>query len=228
MIPDKTTTYRAALASSERAVLFAIENSTSTEKPYVEKKDFSSGASGKLASWLMESLAKNSIGIDSIRNWTISTGPGGFSVLRVISSLVAGITFNKPDVRVRGLPGSFAIASAVSRIKGDGLYCIIAPAYNKTNFFHSVMISGNSAESVRSGIMKSSELHDFVSNHDAKFVSMESYLEKFKDLCPTENIFWLKDYPVEEMLHILPDFWSRESLKDLIYLRPPVDSDVNE
>ena len=41
-----------------------------------------------------------------ITEWSVGTGPGGFTGLRVAAALVSGLTYGHPEVKVRGVPSA--------------------------------------------------------------------------------------------------------------------------
>ena len=44
--------------------------------------------------------------LDGIAEWSVGTGPGGFTGLRVASAFVCGLAYGRPGVRVRGVPSA--------------------------------------------------------------------------------------------------------------------------
>lgn len=64
-----------------------------------------------LAEWLVAGLAAAGLQVADIARWTVGTGPGSFSGLRVGIALVKGICFATGQP-VRGLPSSLALARA--------------------------------------------------------------------------------------------------------------------
>ena len=41
-----------------------------------------------------------------ITEWSVGTGPGGFTGLRVAAALISGLTYGHPEVKVRGVPSA--------------------------------------------------------------------------------------------------------------------------
>ena len=64
-----------------------------------------------LAAWLRDALGEIGLEVTSVRRWTVGTGPGSFSGLRVGIALVKGICLaaGRP---ARGVPSSLAVARA--------------------------------------------------------------------------------------------------------------------
>ena len=70
--------------------------------------------SGHDASTLPERLEKalRTLNADfsSVGEWTVGTGPGGFTGLRVASALVIGLAYGAPETRVRGISSAAGLA----------------------------------------------------------------------------------------------------------------------
>ena len=70
--------------------------------------------SGHDASTLPDRLGKavRSLNRDlsSVAEWTVGTGPGGFTGLRVASALVIGLAYGAPETRVRGMSSAVGLA----------------------------------------------------------------------------------------------------------------------
>lgn len=49
------------------------------------------------------------------RDWTVGTGPGGLTGLRAMAAWVAGLTLGQDGVRVRGIPSALVLAVAAAR-----------------------------------------------------------------------------------------------------------------
>ena len=48
--------------------------------------------------------------LSAVREWTVGTGPGGFTGLRVASALVIGLAYGAPETRVRGMSSASGLA----------------------------------------------------------------------------------------------------------------------
>lgn len=75
-----------------------------------ENRLFSGHDASRLPEWIAQSAEKGG-GVDSIQEWTIGSGPGSFSGLRIASAYVMGLAYGKPGVRVRGISTAAAMAA---------------------------------------------------------------------------------------------------------------------
>lgn len=71
-----------------------------------------------LVPWLMETLQGLGLNLADIRQWSVGTGPGSFSGIRVGISWVLGVCA-ATGAGVRGVPSSLALARAIAIQTGD-------------------------------------------------------------------------------------------------------------
>ncbi|MBO4630420.1 MAG: hypothetical protein J5858_00715 [Lentisphaeria bacterium] len=69
-------------------------------------------ASG-LPGWLTEQLAKKGLTLEDVSEWSVGSGPGSFTGLRVAASLVMGLGFGRKVVKRRGVPTAAAAADSL-------------------------------------------------------------------------------------------------------------------
>lgn len=68
--------------------------------------------SPSLLSWLSELLDREGIELSSISRWSVGSGPGSFTGMRMAAALVAGLTYGK-KAEARCVPTAIALAMAV-------------------------------------------------------------------------------------------------------------------
>ena len=125
--------FYAALDLSGTEALFAV-----TDEHYSvminEKRPLAGRTSSQLVPWIIELLKDKKIPLDNIKKWTIGSGPGSFTGLRLVASFVEGLTFNK-DVQTRCVPSAIAIADAINseketKLTNNGKIAVLFNGYN--------------------------------------------------------------------------------------------------
>ena len=69
-------------------------------------------ASG-LTAWMSELLARHQLTLNEIREWSVGSGPGSFTGLRVAASLVMGLCFGR-EIRRRAVSTASAMADSLN------------------------------------------------------------------------------------------------------------------
>jgi hypothetical protein len=173
---------------------------------------------GQFLTWISSSLNKNGLSIHDVSHWTIGTGPGSFSALRVLSATILGLTFKKDNVKTRGLPSpaafseffedsasNFAVLYEVMKnlavlceIRKEGMNCSLR------GFF-----SGKNVQELIPNVKKPESAVIFLPAKDRD------------DSQESENgIRIVREYPLRRLIFLNPDSWERESVKELVYARP--------
>ena len=165
------------------------------------------------------SLKDLNIGLDEITEWFIGIGPGSFTGLRIASSFVSGIIFDKSNIKVNAIPSAFPVAAKINSLPGDGIAVLYYASRSEVLIYNIENCDGG-----------------MISKREPILVGKEklfSELESFEHIVYLENKFigdslpmQLKDkikvldaYPAELLFvdgYVIPDY----SLEDLIYVRP--------
>ncbi|HRR05914.1 MAG TPA: hypothetical protein P5105_01415 [Victivallales bacterium] len=166
-----------------------------------------------LLSWISNVIKENRIEINDISEWTIGSGPGAFSQIRMLSVEIQGLTFGR-NTSCRGIPSGMAFASIIpeKKCRYSVIYQYmknlpIISNFKKDNFNCSLtdIFAGRNFENYN---FDDSDIIFVCGDYDNKFL-----IEK--------KIKIVRNFPISGLLMLNPTFWERESLKELIYVRPP-------
>ncbi len=191
-------------------------------------RDFSTRESSSIMEWILAMLAEKSIELGDVRRWTLGTGPGGFTALRILSSTVSSLTFMREGVQCRGVPSACAMASKILKDASDGSAAVLFPAQKNSIFYQ--MVSKQSGKIIPGESGTSSALESLPSSASAGtfLTALEKNREMISGIPGTSNLqpCFLTGYPAEELLWLEGPAWDRKTLRDLIYSRPAVDSEA--
>ena len=65
-----------------------------------------------LAPWLNDLLSSQNLTVRDVTRWTVGSGPGSFTGMRLASALVKGWVYGRTDVRTRCVPTALIAAAA--------------------------------------------------------------------------------------------------------------------
>jgi tRNA A37 threonylcarbamoyladenosine modification protein TsaB len=210
----------AAVDFSTANAALAICKTDSDDVIFTVTRTMSGREASSLLPWIIEQLKEYGYTLDNIKQWTCGSGPGSFTGLRIIASLVAGLTYEKENIKVRSIPSGTAIADTISgqeektAVLYDGrrneLIC-----FSKKNE-PIITISTNNIDQL---------------NAFDKICAMQSEkqaLEKILSRSLLEKVKFLSEFPIEKLLLNKTYPWQKnvsgESFfkSDLVYIRPAV------
>ncbi len=71
-----------------------------------------------LAGWILEELAARQLDLKDITCWTVGSGPGSFTGMRLAAALVTGWSFQRPEMHARCVPSAVIPATACGAPEG--------------------------------------------------------------------------------------------------------------
>ncbi|UDQ97494.1 hypothetical protein AAEX28_10765 [Lentisphaerota bacterium WC36G] len=199
--------YYAALDLSGNEAFFAI-----TDKNYTvlinEHKPFTGRTSSQLTPWLIELLERENISLKNIEKWTIGSGPGSFTGLRLVASLVSGLCFGRKNV-ARCVPSAIAITGAlpskkITSLKNNDKVAVYFNGFNNELLLFSLqfkhgnlhpidngelVLNNESFNSINDGILISPYDNNKTLNFDFSLsICLSKDYEQIKAIMPAEQL----------------------------------------
>ena len=78
-----------------------------------ETRVFPPRSASGLPGWLTEALSAKNLALEDISEWSVGSGPGSFTGLRVAAAFVMGLCFDRDQVRRRGVSTAGAMADSL-------------------------------------------------------------------------------------------------------------------
>ncbi|MGE4301339.1 MAG: hypothetical protein AB7F40_07025 [Victivallaceae bacterium] len=174
----------AAIDMSAEAACFALARPDGsvicrTRKPMKQRE------ASALAGFLLESLGCANRELDEIGYWTIGSGPGSFTGMRLAAALVAGLTRGRSS-RVRCVPTAVAIADTLPDIAdGAAIVALFDGRNHEIIAYELTKTAGGSVPSGESSVLDASGAAAYFAAHaDAVFVTRRHELDAVLRLTP--------------------------------------------
>lgn len=216
--------YMAAVDISSGEAAFAVMDKACGKTVFTVYIKADRHGSSAILPGMLDAMSENNISLDSVDEWLTGTGPGSFTGLRIMSSLIAGLSFGRENVRTSGIPSSLALASHALGDDKNGRCAVLFDGRNKE-------ILAAVAEK-KDGVFTGSGETDIFNrdtNFAEKFGGIEKIVSMLKDKEAVEKVLppeifsrveFFEKFPVEEFFNSAIAF--RSDINDLIYVRPAV------
>lgn len=179
----------AAIDMSGNMARFALADGGNAEKIICRtRKPMRQREAAALADFVFESLECVQYDIREIAAWTIGSGPGSFTGMRLAAALVAGLS-RKNNVKVRCVPTAVAIAATAGNFKPEQNVAVLFDGRNKEIIAFEMRYNGSEmVPTGKSCVLNAIQAKDyFKARTDFTFVAQAYELDPVLRLVPEEN-----------------------------------------
>lgn len=202
----------AVLDFSGPGAVFAVRGDG--EKIFEKHRLMQRRDAASFALFLQDSLQEHGLGFQDITEWTVGSGPGSFTGMRIAASLVQGLTFGK-NIRTRTVPSAEAVA--LGGKCGRKNACVIFDGRNKEIILLDLK---SGCEAI---LNKEQAEKFFKENEFEEFAAMQYDRNAVSMIVPQEiadRISWAESLDTAAFFDSENEF--DNDLTKLIYIRPSV------
>jgi len=217
--------YSAALDLSGREAAFALLDGETVIAS--EVRPMHGRESAQLAGWVAAELEKAGTSFSDVQRWTVGSGPGSFTGMRLAAALVNGWTYGKAGIETRCVPSAAALAANLGEAANEGdRIAALFDGRNKELIFFELAISGG--EAVPTGkeeVLNAEQAAAFFAEYECEhLIALEAEQSALALLLPERILAQLEPFGSirPEALALAKAKPFDGNLADLVYIRPAV------
>lgn len=177
-----------------------------------------------LPDFIAGKLAERNLKINDVLNWTIGSGPGSFTFLRLVAALAAGWKFANAAMQFRCVPGALALAGNSGASDNENCGVLYDGRNKEILYFGAVKRNGAWESSGETAILNREQAAGFFADRPPeKLVCFECEKTAIEAILP-ENCSVKAVFPDLSALagnSVIP---FDNNLDNLVYIRPAVFS----
>lgn len=217
--------FSAAIDLSGNEAAFAVFCKESEKIVISAVRPMTGRSSASLTPWVLELIKSQNIQLDDIIEWTVGSGPGSFTGMRLAAALVAGIIFELKYVKSRCVPTAVALASDIQTKPGDSIAAVLDGRNSEILIFELVNQSGIILPTGKNDILSASDAAAFFNDREfSHLVALEkdrAAIMKVLSSYSIQKISFIEHVPAEKLIFAKCTEWNND-LTDLVYIRPAV------
>ena len=177
-----------------------------------------------LPDFIAGKLAERNLKINDVLNWTIGSGPGSFTFLRLVAALAAGWKFANAAMQFRCVPGALALAGASGIADGESCGVLYDGRNKEILYFGAIKKDGGFSASGTTAVLNREQAAEFLARRrEEKLVCFESEKSAIEAILPAD-VAVTPVSPDPAALALNTSIPYDNDLNDLVYIRPAVFS----
>lgn len=219
--------YSAAIDLSGKFAGFALAETASGKILLSEHKAMQGRSSSTLSNWMLELMSKYDVIPTQIDRWTVGSGPGSFTGMRLVAALITGMTMGRDDVETRCVPSALALGNANELNEGDKVLTIFDGRNKEILLFELLKQNGELIPSGKTKVLNHEQAKEFFTeNTYTQIAALDYDTVNIEAVLPPEvfaKIDWAEHLAFEKLIKCkYKDF--DNDLTALVYIRPAVFS----
>ena len=177
-----------------------------------------------LPDFIAGKLAERNLKINDVLNWTIGSGPGSFTFLRLVAALAAGWKFANAAMQFRCVPGALALAGSSGIADGESCGVLYDGRNKEILYFGAIKKDGGFSTSGTTAVLNREQAAEFLARRrEEKLVCFESEKSAIEAILPADFAVTPVS-PDPAALALNTSIPYDNDLNDLVYIRPAVFS----
>ncbi len=173
--------------------------------------------SSGLALFVADTLKEKGVELGEVRRWSVGSGPGSFTGMRLAAALVEGWSFGK-ELESRCVPSAVALAANLDM--GGKVGALFDGRNSELIFFGLEWKNGEFIPTGEEKILNADQAKEFFAEYEGRLIALESDEAALRKLTDVEITTFASIKPEALVLAKYKKF--DNNLSDLVYIRPAV------
>ncbi len=218
--------YSAALDLSGNEAVFALQRTADGVVICAASRPMRGRTASAMAPWIIELLHEHGAGLNEITHWTVGSGPGSFTGMRLAAAFVAGLTAENPDVKTRCVPTAIALAYGENYREGEKIGTIFDGRNHEILVYGLIFAEGELKPCGEPAVLDAAQAEGyFKANCSDRYIAYEYELEAIDKIIKLPVIS-RTGLNAAGLLNAKYAPWNND-LTELVYIRPAVHSTSN-
>ena len=188
----------------------------------IERRPMRGRDAAALPVFILDTLKAHGVDFDSVKRWTVGSGPGSFTGLRLVSALVSAWSLGK-DVSTRNVPGAVALGAMLDLAPGEKAG-VLYDGRNKEVLFFGVegLPEGDLKPTGETAVLNAEQAAEFFSSRNERLAMFASESKAITSVLPAGIVPESFEYSDTARLALTRAQDFDNDLTRLVYIRPAV------
>ena len=189
----------------------------------IERRPMRGRDAAALPVFILETLKNHDVDFSAVKRWTVGSGPGSFTGLRLVAALVSAWSLGKDDVKTRNVPGAVALGAMLKLAPGEKAGVLYDGRNREVLYFGVEGLPGNDLKPTgETAVLNAEQAAEFFSSRKERLAMFSSESKAIALVLPEDVKVESFEYADTARLALteVQDF--DNDLTRLVYIRPAV------
>lgn len=189
----------------------------------IERRPMRGRDAAALPVFILETLKTHNVDFSAVKRWTVGSGPGSFTGLRLVAALVSAWSLGKDDVKTRSVPGAVALGAMLKLAPGEKAGVLYDGRNREILYFGVEGLPGNDLKPTgETAVLNAEQSAEFFSNRKERLAMFSSEGKAIKLILPEDVNVESFEYADTARLALTEAQDFDNDLTRLVYIRPAV------
>lgn len=189
----------------------------------IERRPMRGRDAAALPVFILETLKTHNVDFSAVKRWTVGSGPGSFTGLRLVAALVSAWSLGKDDVKTRSVPGAVALGAMLKLAPGEKAGVLYDGRNREILYFGVEGLPGNDLKPTgETAVLNAEQSAEFFASRRERLAMFSSEGKAIKLILPEDVNVESFEYADTARLALTEAQDFDNDLTRLVYIRPAV------